>query len=162
MDYFLRNSLSRVCSECELGGGCCIEARPPLTEARIKILLANGVNKEQIEFGKYKRLKVKPDGFCVLFENGGCGVHSFKPETCVAGPFTFDLSGSILQIYIKKKSICPLAGLLKENREIYNQYFDLAVSKIVDLVNALPKEELAEILRIDEPETELVAEIELK
>jgi Fe-S-cluster containining protein len=162
MDDLLRNSMSRVCSECELGGGCCIEARPPLTEARIKILLANGVNMEQIEFGKYKRLKVKPDGSCVLFENGGCSVHSFKPETCVAGPFTFDVIGSILKIYLKKKSICPLAGFLKKNREIYNRFFDLAVSKILVLVNDLPNEELVEILKIDEPETELVAEIELK
>ena len=39
--------------------------------------------------------------------------------------------------------------------------FELSVSKIVDLVNALPPEELDEIVKIDEPETELVAEIKL-
>ena len=105
MDDSLCEALSRACGNCQLGGGCCFEARPPLTQNRIDILLAKGVSPESIEFAGYKRLKLKRDGFCALFENGMCSVHSIKPETCVAGPFTFDMQGDILQIFLKKESI---------------------------------------------------------
>lgn len=162
MDDSLCEALSKACGSCQLGGGCCFEARPPLTQNRIDILLENGVSPESIEFVGYRRLKLKPDGFCVLFENGMCSVHSIKPETCVAGPFTFDMQGSILQIFLKRESICPMVKVLKENREAYDGLFQAAVEKIIDLINALPEGELAEILKIEEPETDLVAEIRRK
>lgn len=136
-------------------------AMPPLTEKRIDILLANGVSPDDIEIDGYKRLRLKPDGFCVLFQDGKCSVHSVKPETCVAGPFTFDVKGRILQIFLKKPSICPMVEVLKKNPEVYEGLFEASVSNIVDLINALPPEELEEIVKIDEPETELVAEIKL-
>jgi Fe-S-cluster containining protein len=125
-------------------------------------LQENGVRSEDIEFAGYKRLKLKPDGFCVMFEEGKCKIHGIKPETCVAGPFTFDVKGSILEIFLKRKSICPMVTLLKQNRDLYEELFDLAVEKIVNLVKALPPAELEEICKIDEPETDLVAEIALK
>jgi Fe-S-cluster containining protein len=162
MDDSLCEALSRACGSCQLQGGCCFEARPPLTEERIEILTAGGVSPESIEFAGYRRLKLKPDGFCVLFENGMCSVHFIKPETCVAGPFTFDMQDSILQIFLKKESICPMVKVLKENRDAYDGLFQAAVEKIADLVRALPEDELAEILKIEEPETDLVAEIRLK
>lgn len=162
MDDSLCEALSRACGNCQLGGGCCFEARPPLTQNRIDILLAKGVSPESIEFAGYRRLKLKRDGFCALFENGMCSVHSIKPETCVAGPFTFDMQGDILQIFLKKESICPMVKVLIENREAYDGLFQAAVERIIDLVNALPEDELAEILKIEEPETDLVAEIRLK
>ncbi len=162
MDESLASALSKACGECLLSGGCCFEARPPLTQERIETLLANGVGPDQVEFAGYRRLRLKPDGFCVLFEDGRCSVHSIKPETCVAGPFTFDMKGSILQIFLKKESICPMVRLLKENREVYDGLFEVSVEKIVDLVTALPRPELEEILKIEEPETELVAEIRLR
>lgn len=161
MDDSLCEALSRACGGCQLHGGCCFEARPPLTQKRIDILLAEGVSPESIEFEGYRRLKLKPDGFCVLFQGGRCSIHSIKPETCVAGPFTFDMKGSILQVFLKRESICPMVAFLKENREVYDGLFEAAVEKIVDLVNAIPTEELTEILKIDEPETDLVAEIKL-
>lgn len=162
MDASLCNALSRACDECQLHGGCCLEARPPLTSERIAILLANGVSQDEIDYYRYKRLKLQPDGFCVMFRNGKCNIHSIKPETCVAGPFTFDMKGSILEIYLKKETICPMVRLLKENKEIYDGLFDAAVEKIIELVRKLPSDELAEILKIEEPETELVTEIRLK
>lgn len=136
-------------------------AMPPLTEKRIDILLANGVSPDSIEIDGYKRLRLKPDGFCVLFQDGKCSIHSVKPETCVAGPFTFDVKGTILQIFLKKPSICPMVEVLKKDSKAYEGLFEVSVCKIVDLVNALPSEELEEIVKIDEPETELVAEIKL-
>jgi uncharacterized protein len=137
-------------------------AMPPLTQRRIDILLANGIKNEHIEFNGYKRLRLKPDGYCVLFHDGRCIVHSVKPETCMAGPFTFDVKGNILQIFIKKPSICPMVKVLKEDRDAYNGLFELATGKIIDLLKDLPPQELAEIVKIDEPETELVAEIDLR
>jgi uncharacterized protein len=154
--------LSEVCKRCDLDGGCCHGAMPPLSQKRIDILIENGVAPESIDSERYKKLKLKDDGFCVLFQGGKCTVHSIKPETCVAGPFTFDVKGSILEIYLKKESICPMVRCLKEDRAIYDSLFNLSVAKIVELVDDLPKEELVEILKIEEPETELVAEIKLK
>jgi uncharacterized protein len=161
MDESLCEALSRACGECHLNGGCCFEARPPLSQDRINILLENGVSPDAIEFAGYKRLCLKPDGFCVLFQDGRCSIHSVKPETCVAGPFTFDMKGSILQIFLKKESICPMVRFLKADRKAYDELFDVSVKKILDLVKAVPALEMAEILKIEEPETDLVAEIGL-
>jgi len=162
MDDSLYEALSKACSSCHLGGGCCNDARPPLSQRRIDILMENGVSPECIEFAGYKRLRVKGDGFCVLFQNGMCSVHSVKPETCVAGPFTFDMKGAILQIFLKRETICPMVKVLKDNRDAYEGLFEAAVDNITELVYALPPSELSEVLKIDEPETDLVAEIRLK
>jgi Fe-S-cluster containining protein len=159
MDESLYQAQSNACGECLLGGGCCFEARPPLSQERIDILLANGVSPDAVEFAGYKRLRLKRDGFCVLFKDGRCSVHSIKPETCVAGPFTFDMKGPILQIFLKREGICPMVGHLRSDRRAYEALFDLSVQRIVDLVRALPANELAEVLKIEEPNTYLVADI---
>jgi uncharacterized protein len=162
MDENLCEALSQACNECHLVGGCCFDARPPLSQERIDILLKNGVRPDAVEFAGYKRLRLKPDGFCVLFQDGKCSIHSIKPETCVAGPFTFDMKGDVLQIFIKRESICPMVRFLKANRKAFDGLFEAAVEKIRELVDKVPPEEMAEILKIDEPETDLVAEIKLK
>ncbi len=162
MDENLCEALSQACNECHLAGGCCFEARPPLSQERIDILLENGVSADAVEFAGYKRLRLRKDGFCVLFKDGKCSIHSVKPETCVAGPFTFDIEGNMLQIFIKRESICPMVRFLKANRKAYDGLFEASVEKIMDLVNSVPPSEMAEILKIEEPETDLVAEIRLK
>jgi len=162
MDENLCEALSQACNECHLVGGCCFDARPPLSQERIDILLKNGVSADAVEFAGYKRLRLKPDGFCVLFQDGKCSIHSIKPETCVAGPFTFDMKGDILQIFIKRESICPMVRFLKANRKAFDGLFEASVERIMELVDKVPPEEMAEILKIDEPETDLVAEIKLK
>ena len=162
MDENLCEALSQACNECHLVGGCCFDARPPLSQERIDILLKNGVSEDAVEFAGYKRLRLKPDGFCVLFQDGKCSIHAIKPETCVAGPFTFDMKGNILQIFIKRESICPMVRFLKANRKAFDGLFEASVERIMELVNKVPPLEMAEILKIDEPETDLVAEIKLK
>lgn len=162
MDENLCEALSQACNECYLVGGCCFGARPPLSQERIDILMKNGVSADAVEFAGYSRLRLKPDGFCVLFQDGKCSIHSIKPETCVAGPFTFDIKGDTLQIFIKRESICPMVRFLKANRKAYDGLFETSVEKIMDLVNSVPEAEMAEILKIEEPETDLVAEIRLK
>jgi len=162
MDEDLCEALSQACNECHLAGGCCFEARPPLSQERIDILLKNGVSADAVEFAGYKRLRLRQDGFCVLFQDGKCSIHSIKPETCVAGPFTFDIKGNSLQIFIKRESICPMVRFLKANRKAFDALFETSVERIIELVNKIPAEEMAEILKIEEPETDLVAEIRLK
>jgi len=162
MDASHYNALSLICASCGLGGGCCHGARPPLTEERIKILTDNGVDPKMVECAGYKRLKVKEDGFCVLFKDGHCSAHTIKPETCVAGPFTFDVKGKVLEIYLKRETICPMVGYLNTNPEVYESLFDLSVANIIKLVEDIPQSELGEIVKIEEPDTDLVAEIRLK
>jgi hypothetical protein len=161
MDESLCEALSKACGECHLVGGCCFEARPPLSQERIDILTANGVDPNAVEFDGYKRLKLRQDGFCILFRDGKCSIHSIKPETCVAGPFTFDIVDKKLQIFLKQETICPMVRFLKADRKAYDSLFEVSVQKIMDLVAAIPPEEMAEILKIEEPETDLVAEINL-
>ena len=162
MDEDLCQALSRACDDCHLAGGCCFEARPPLSQKRIDILMENGVSADAIEFVGYKRLRLRQDGFCVLFRDGKCSIHDIKPETCVAGPFTFDIEDDMLQIFLKRESICPMVRFLRANRKAYDALFETSVEKIMDLIRSVPEEEMAQILQIDEPETDLVAEIRLE
>ena len=162
MEDDLCEALSRSCQGCRLHGGCCFEARPPLSQKRIDILMENGVSADAIEFVGYKRLRLRQDGFCVLFRDGKCSIHDIKPETCVAGPFTFDIEGDMLQIFLKRESICPMVRFLRANRKAYDALFETSVEKIMDLIRSVPEEEMAQILQIDESETDLVAEIRLE
>lgn len=162
MDEDLCQTLSRACDDCHLAGGCCFEARPPLSQKRIDILMENGVSADAIEFVGYKRLCLRQDGFCVLFRDGKCSIHDIKPETCVAGPFTFDIEDDMLQIFLKRESICPMVRFLRANRKAYDALFETSVEKIMDLIRSVPEEEMAQILQIDEPQTDLVAEIRLE
>ena len=162
MDEDLCQALSRACDDCHLAGGCCFEARPPLSQKRIDILMENGVSADAIEFVGHKRLRLRQDGFCVLFRDGKCSIHDIKPETCVAGPFTFDIEDDMLQIFLKRENICPMVRFLRANRKAYDALFETSVEKIMDLIRSVPEEEMAQILQIDEPETDLVAEIRLE
>ena len=93
MDASLCDALSKACSRCRLGDGCCMGVMPPLTQTRIGILLANGVSPEEIEFKGYKRLRLKPNGFCALFENVKCSNHFIKPETELVAEIKLTRSG---------------------------------------------------------------------
>ena len=161
MEDCLCEAISQVCSECQ-DRGCCFEARPPLSQERIDILQKNGVSPDAMEFAGYKRLRLKHDDFCVLFQDGKCSIHSIKPETCVAGPFTFDIKESILQIFLKRESICPMVRFLRASRKAYDGLFETSVEKIMHLAKSIPTTEMAELLKIEESETDLVAEIKLQ
>jgi hypothetical protein len=52
-----------------------------------------------------------------------------------------------------------MVRLLKEIPEAYEQQYSHAIRHIAHLVSRLPQDELDTICRIDEPETEKVAEI---
>jgi len=86
-------------------------------------------------------------------------IHAIKPETCRAGPFTFDVKDKVIEIYLKFPGICPLVTLLKATPEAYHVQYDLAVKSITHLVSNLTRDELDTICRVEEPETEKVSEV---
>nr|WP_320161141.1 YkgJ family cysteine cluster protein [uncultured Methanoregula sp.] len=157
-DWLLR--AEDICHTC--GGHCCDGAQPPLSSERIAIILSKGDFAHCIGFDGYHFLRSKENGECTLQKNGKCQIHDFKPETCRSGPFTFDVKGDTIEIFLKFESLCPIVRLLKEVPEAYEQQYNRAVTHITHLVSLLPQEELDVICRIDEPETEKVAEIPRK
>jgi len=154
-DWFLR--AEDICMRC--GGHCCNDAHPPVSSSCYERLRDAGITSDLFEFTGYTRLRTKENGECVLSDNGKCTIHSFKPETCRAGPFTFDVKGDFIGIYIKHESLCPIVRLLKEVPEAYRQQYKLAVQNITHLVRNLTDDEISVICQIDEPETDKVAEV---
>ena len=69
------------------------------------------------------------------------------------------MKGDVIEIFLKYEAICPVVRLLKEVPEAYEHQFDVAKKSITHLVRHLTDEELDAICRIEEPETEKVAEI---
>jgi Fe-S-cluster containining protein len=146
-----------ICHTC--GGHCCIGAQPPLSSERIAIILEKGDLAHCIGNNGYRFVRSTENGECILQKNGRCQIHAIKPETCRAGPFTFDVKGDTIEIFLKYESICPIVRLLKEVPEAYEQQYKEAVTHITHLVAHLPADELDVICRIEEPDTELVAKI---
>ncbi|MFA4859222.1 YkgJ family cysteine cluster protein [Methanoregula sp.] len=146
-----------ICETC--GGHCCTGACPPLSPERIVIILDQGNYADRIKKDGYHFIRTKENGECSMIQDGRCAIHAVKPETCRAGPFTFDVKGDIIEIFLKYESICPMVRLLKEVPEAYEQQYNHALRHIPHLISRLPQEELDVICRIEEPETEKVAEI---
>ena len=105
------------------------------------------------------------DGFCVFFDRDTrkCRVYAVKPETCVAGPITFDINlhTGNLELYLKLESICPLAGQLRKDPQGLAAHANAAKRELLRLVRALDADALAAILQIDEPETSKIGEVAL-
>jgi len=155
----------QVCNKCKLN--CCQNARPPVTWKRRKIienyLAARGLRIEKpFVNATYTFLRETSEGFCILFdkETGKCLVHSVKPETCVAGPVTFDINlrtGKI-EWFLKSESICSLAGMLYTDKEALEKHLSLAKKELQTLVHEFDAEALCAILKIEEPETFKIGE----
>lgn len=146
-----------ICLQCD--GRCCVEAHPPVSGSCYARLRSQGVPPEYFDHNGYHHIRARPDGSCICREGGKCSIHGIKPDTCRAGPFTFDVKGDIIEIFLKYENICPLVALLKEVPEAYGQQYSRAVLHITHLVAHMPEDELEVICRIGEPETEKVAEI---
>jgi hypothetical protein len=155
-DWLLR--AESICMAC--GGHCCDEAHPPVSQERYRALIAAGIPAASFERKEgYFRLRTHKDNTCILMVDHKCTCHAIKPETCRAGPFTFDVVNDTIRIFLKQASICPIVPLLKEQPAAYHQQYERAAENIVRLVSGLPKEEIEAINRIEEPETDLVAVI---
>jgi len=159
MTQEFEDAASAICACC--GARCCREARPPLSPRRIALLLEKGVSPGDIEYAGYYRIRAREDGLCAMCSGGRCRIHGYKPETCRAGPFTFDVEGGTVRVYLKHDSLCPLVPALKADPERYGEQFRAAVGNILALARSLPPDELAVISAIPEPDCDLVAEIPL-
>jgi len=137
----------------DCGDPSCDDAHPPVSPSCFERLTGAGVSPDEFEFTGHLRIRTRKNGECVLSKNGECRIHAFKPETCRAGPFTFDIKGDLIGIYLRHESICPIARLLKEDPGVYRQQYELAVQGITHLFQYLTDDEISVICRIDEPET---------
>jgi uncharacterized protein len=149
-----------VCSNCK--SICCQDAKPPLTGNRKKIL-QDYIKKHKVNISdpfveaEYSYPAVDEDVYCRLFnkKTGKCMVHPVKPETCVAGPITFDINFITGKVgfYLKKEEICAYAGLLFKDKPALKQHFEVARKQILDLIEQLSADELRAIMKVDEPQT---------
>jgi Fe-S-cluster containining protein len=154
-----------ICNTCKLC--CCQNARPPITQNRRKqieeYLLTQDLKVyKPFETTEYVFPRETRDGFCVFFdeETRRCQVYGVKPETCVAGPITFDinLQTGKIEFYLKFERICPLAGTLKKDVVALEKHVNSAKRELLTLVGELDAEALSAILQIDEPETWKIGE----
>jgi len=159
-----------LCILCK--GSCCREARPPLTLQRRRIIeqflkeQKISVENPLFEDSAYSFPRENNERYCLFYDRitGKCKIHPVKPETCVAGPITFDInkqSGKI-EWHLKKETICPLAGKLFKNREMFEKHFESARKEILHLIGELDSRALKAILKIEEPETFKISEETLK
>ncbi len=155
-----QSNFLNVCSNCEID--CCNGARPPLTSKRKeslkKFLETNsGFVLHPFEDGKYAFPRETETGHCIFFNKNSakCQVHPVKPETCVAGPITFDINIETGKIewFLKLKKICLLAGTLNQDKAALEKHLKSAKREILRLVRELDPLALRTILTIKEPDT---------
>jgi hypothetical protein len=157
-----------VCSQCKII--CCQDAKPPLSKKR-KRIIEKYLDKEKIIIekpfskGEYSYPDVDELVFCRLFnkETGKCSVHLVKPETCKAGPITFDINfyAKKIEWFIKKSEICAFAGVLYGDKASFKEHFEVAKLELTALIEELPPNELRAIVKIDEPQTFKIGEDDL-
>lgn len=158
----------KVCSECKIH--CCQNARPPLTLIRMNII-TDYLRSQKIQVDnpfnhlEYPFPREDEEGYCIFYDKftKRCVVHPVKPETCVAGPITFDINKKTGKIewYLKLEKICPLAGIMNRDKEALKEHLKVAKREILQLVRELPPKDLQAILRIEEPDTFKIDEDEL-
>jgi len=154
-----------VCSECKIT--CCQEAKPPLSESRKK-KLKEYLTKQKIKVKhpftkeKYSYPSVDETLLCKLYskETQRCLVHTVKPETCQAGPITFDINFKTKKVeyFLKKSEICAYAGELYKNKSAFNEHLVAAKIEIMRLIRELDVNELRVLMKIEEPQTFKVCE----
>jgi uncharacterized protein len=157
-----------VCSSCSLV--CCKDANPPLTTNR-KDVISEFLKQQGISIShpfvneEYSHPAVDREGFCQFYnkETRKCMVHSVKPETCRAGPVTFDINFKTrkLEFYLKKGSICAFARVLYKNKSSLEKHLVIAKEEILQLIQMLDVTSLQAVLRIPEPQTFKIDETEL-
>lgn len=156
---------SAICHQCN--GHCCHNARPPITRQR-REQIESYLNARNISIANLfvEEVYVFPqedaDQFCIFHNRSTqkCQIHVVKPETCVAGPITFDINKSTQKIewYLKTEKICPLAGALYKNNTALKSHLKSAKQEILRLLYDLSPKSLQAILKITEPNTFKISE----
>jgi len=156
-----------TCSECKTAYSCCNDTTPPITRKRRKIIEAylkemNIAIAEPFARTEYTFPRLNANMYCVFHDQKTrrCIVHSVKPETCVAGPITFDINVITGRIgwYMKMDKICQLAGIAYGDRKLLEKHLKSAREEILQLVRELDSGDLRAILKKSEPETFMIAE----
>ena len=167
-----QDNFFNVCGQCKIS--CCKDARPPVSPKRRKLiedyLAKNPVQGVKPPYftreNQYTHPREDKDGFCVFYnkETRLCRIHQIKPETCVAGPITFDVNPKTkeLEYYLKMEKICPLAGKIHKAKDgTLEKHLASAKGEIRRLVTDIEPESLKAILTIEEPDTFKVDQEEL-
>ena len=157
-----QNNFFDTCNKCGTAYSCCHDTTPPITQNRRKII-EHYLKEKRICIAdpfvktEYVFPKLNPDGYCVFQDHKTrkCVIHSVKPETCVAGPITFDINVKTGKIewYVKMETLCHLAGVVYENKGLLKKHLASAKKEISRLVEGLDAEDLRAILKKQEPET---------
>ena len=151
-----------VCSNCRTSYSCCRDTTPPVTDERRNIILtylrtANTEIDDPFAEEDYVYPRLKADGYCVFHDDRTkkCLIHIVKPETCVAGPITFDINTRtrMIEWFVKKESLCQLAKVVYNDKDLLRKHVASAKKEIARLVSQLDSRALRTILRKDEPET---------
>lgn len=158
-----------VCSQCQTT--CCLDANPPLTHQREKIITDYlNAQKQPAEnafvHADYAHPADDSKGYCTFLnkETGKCRIHPAKPETCRAGPVTFDINLQTRKVewFLKKGEICGLAEQLHEcGGDRFKDHFEAAKTELMQLICELDGEALKAILKIPEPQTFKIGENDL-
>jgi len=102
---------------------------------------------------------------CVFLDKNSkkCKIHPVKPETCVAGPVTFDinLEAGKIEWFLKTEKICPVAGALYQDKMELQRHLESARRELLKLVHDLDAEALQAVLKIEEPDTIKIGEEDL-
>ena len=154
-----------ICKGCP--DGCCTGVRPPLTlERRQRIreyVKTNGIALENLfENRGYVFPRETEGGRCIFLDEHTkrCKIHPVKPETCVAGPITFDMNAETGKIewFLKTDKVCQLATPLYKNKAEYAKHVRSAKKEILRLLRGLDTHDLRVVLTVEEPDTVKVGE----
>jgi Fe-S-cluster containining protein len=157
-----------LCCQCK--DGCCQYAKPPLTLERQKII-GDYLKKQCVRIEKpfthekYTFPTVDEFGFCAFYtkERRKCLVHPVKPETCRAGPITFDINSRTRKVewHLKMFEDCALAKKLYGDSDLFRKHFEVARAELLRLICELDMVALQAVLRIEEPRTFKIGEQDL-
>jgi Fe-S-cluster containining protein len=161
-----------MCGQCKIS--CCKDARPPVSPSR-KVIIEDYLKIHPIEGVKppyftrenhYTHPREDASGYCIFNDRKTrlCRIHPIKPETCVAGPITFDVDPRTKKVeyYLKTSKICPLAGRIYALKNgTLQRHLASAKREIRRLVIDIEPESLKAILKIEEPDTFKVDEEEI-
>lgn len=160
-------SFSKLCAICSKG--CCTHVYPPITLER-KRIIDRYLQDQKIQprdwlnstSRRYAFPRVTSDGACIFFDvvQRTCRIHPVKPETCRAGPVTFDLNTKEERViwYLKSSADCLIAAELRRQPEVLSRYLSFAKKVLYQLICQLESSALHELLLIDEPTVYYIGE----
>ena len=149
--------------------GCCTHVCPPITSER-KRIIDRYLQDQEISpcdwlnstSRRYAFPRETPDGSCIFFDvvQRTCRIHPVKPETCRAGPITFDLDIGRERViwYLKSSADCLIAAELRRQPKVLSKYLLRAKKALRQLIRQLGSSALHELLLIDEPTVSQIGE----